>query len=247
MAAIALYIDLLNEQQCPCKLKNLEAKMEDLANQNKILEEQLAECRSGNSAIDTSELESRIALLEQEKIDLQNELNRVSELKREAEMNLASAQASLEECQANSSDGKTLPTFNVSSRGNYTVIEVSSITNTVVNSEGEVKFEFDANMQPYAEAGYKVYGVIKDNGATFYEALLPDADQNTALGSSDMQYSEIANGWLQSIVGKTPNSTNLTAHVYLMNEAGNKVYPANQPDGFVGALEVRMKVELAQD
>lgn len=46
---------------------------------------------------------------------------------------------------------------------------------------------------------------------------------------------------LQGIVGKTLDSSrNPTSHVYLMNGAGNKVYPTNQPDGFVAKLHMNV-------
>lgn len=138
----------------------------------------------------------------------------------------------------------SLPTFNVSSRGNYNEFSVQG--NTIANSEGHVYFEFDTDMEAYADAGYKVYGVVKNAGTVLYEAPLPDADQVSALSSSDVQNSELAHGWLQGIVGKTLNSTILTAHVYLMNDAGNKVYPANKPDGFVATLQVRVEFEVPE-
>ena len=129
-----------------------------------------------------------------------------------------------------------LPTFNISSRGNDNEVVING--NTVTNSEGVVRFEFHADMLAYAKAGYKVYGVIKDNGTTIYEAPLNDEHQRIALGSGNIQYSEIDNGFMGGIIGKTLNSTNLTAHVYLMNDVGDKVYPANQPDGFVDNLRI---------
>lgn len=139
---------------------------------------------------------------------------------------------------------RTLPTFTVSSRGSDNEIYVDR-SKTVTNSEGVVRFEFDTDMSAYATAGYKVYGVIKNNEATIYEAPLDDTNQRIALGSGNTQYSEISHGWLQGIVGKTLNSlTNLTAHVYLMNDAGDKVYPANQPDGYVGSSFIRTMLAL---
>lgn len=248
MAAVALYIDLLNEQQCPCKLKSLEAKMEELANQNKALEEQLAECRSGDSIVDTSELETKIALLEQEKNNLQNELNRANELKREVEMNLANIQASLEECQANnanSSDSEettvTLPNFNVSSRGNFNEVNINFETNRISVSEGYVYFEFDTDMTAYKDAGYKVYGVIKNPPAgVIYEAALSELDQRSAL--SEDSKSEISHGWMQGIVGKQVYNQTLEAYVYLMNEEGSKVYPSNQPEGYVATLRTTFEL-----
>lgn len=225
MAVKAIYVELMEQAVCPCKLAKAEEKVAALSAELDATKAQLAECQANGGtgpAVDTSELEAKIATLEQEKSDLQYLLNKATTQKAQAEESLATLQNSLNECEA--SKANLLPLFEVSSRGNYNTLSVEG--DVIRASEGHIYFELSANMEIYKRLGYKVYGVVKtETGEVILEGEIGDADQSTALSSYSA--SELSHSFLSQLSGKqVANPALLKFAVYLAKD-NNRIYPTN--------------------